>query len=131
MGIQVSWDNEAHTVVRYDFDKEWKWEDWHAAEKAVGVMTADISHSVIGMIVAPSNISLPSNFLSKSMSVASRHNPLVENYVIVGASQFARMLLSAFNKMMVGRPDMMMANTVDEARAILAKRDGSQTNTGA
>ena len=130
MGIQVCWDDDAQTIIRYDYDQHWTWEDWSAAENSVIEMLKGVDHAVDAIINTPPDIVLPRNFLSGSLSAEKHRNKVVTRYAIVGVNSLGRMLVSTFSKMMRNGPKIILLSSVEEARIALMQRDGSQSNAG-
>ncbi len=46
MSIRVVWDNEARTILRYDYGLRWSWEDFHAAEERMHAWLRATPHTV-------------------------------------------------------------------------------------
>ena len=46
MNIEVMWDNEEKTIDRYDYGKNWTWEDFSAANKQYEEMLTGVTHPV-------------------------------------------------------------------------------------
>jgi hypothetical protein len=46
MPITVNWDNDAKTVIRYDFEGHWNWDEFRAAANEAFVFTRSVQHRV-------------------------------------------------------------------------------------
>ncbi|MBZ0277988.1 MAG: hypothetical protein K8I60_17710 [Anaerolineae bacterium] len=46
MGINVIWDDPEHYMIRWLFDKEWSWKDFHAAVDLSAEMADERAHTV-------------------------------------------------------------------------------------
>jgi hypothetical protein len=65
MSVQVHWDNTDKTVIRYDFEGKWTWDEFYAAFEQARSMIAGIPHVVdfICVIQQVSGFFMPLNLL--------------------------------------------------------------------
>jgi hypothetical protein len=124
MGIQIVWDNDRKTVVRYIFDRDWTWEDLHAAKNYAYNLIDSVTYPVGVIFDAPPDVRLPANFLSNSMSIFKRKHARTYAVILVGSNAYARSLIN-----MVGKIADAAGQTVkvfpklDDARAWIASRE--------
>src|SRR5690349_11497765 len=104
VGIQVSWDTDSHAAIRFEIDNRWTWEDWEQAQRTVTEMVEPLDYMVKVFVTTTRSFSPPQNFISKSLSESNRRNPKVDEYVVIGAPSFAKILISAINKMLTNVP---------------------------
>jgi hypothetical protein len=46
VGIHVAWENAEHTIIRYEYDHDWTWEDFHAAAQQGIALSKTVPHPV-------------------------------------------------------------------------------------
>jgi hypothetical protein len=123
MGIVVDWDNSAKTVVRYEFDEQWTWEEFYVAKKQAYTIIDTVSHRVGVIMNAPPNVTLPPNMLTHSLSALRNKHPNTLILVFVLTRPFMRAMISTLGKISrLGASSIELATTLDEARAIVDRR---------
>lgn len=118
--IQVSWDDEARMVVRYDFDYGWTWPELDAANDTLHAMMKEAAREVC--VIAVQNYSqhyMPPNPLSKISTMLPRRTEQVGLTVIVSRSSLVSSIMSLIVKLYPSASHLRFANTVDEARAMI------------
>lgn len=121
MAIQVQWDNPEKTVLCYYFDQRWSWEEFFAARDQALDMIGGVTHKVGVIMVTPPDIVLPSNLLTHSLTSLRHTHPNTVIVVFIAGKPFLNMMLSAMSKILQS-DNMAMANTLDEAHAIINRR---------
>ena len=121
MNIQVSWDNEDQTILRYDYRPGWTWEDFYEADK--------ISHEMIANSVV--TVHIIANFADGAlppMGALGRFKSAQENLpegsvvVVVGGGMFINTLVSTFSRIYRAiSKNLMVAGSLEEARAKIAQ----------
>jgi hypothetical protein len=123
MGITVDWDNTAKTIVRYEFDEQWKWEEFYVAKKHAYTIINTVPHKVGVIMNAPPNVQLPPNMLTHSLSALRNKHPNTVILVFVLTQPFMRAMISTMGKISrMASSSIELATTLDEARAIVDKR---------
>lgn len=125
MQIQVSWDSEAHLILRVDFEPTWDWKDWGTAKQQIDSMIASSPNDhFYTLLNAPSTVTLPPNFLSKSSNMAFRKNPRVRRSYVVAPNTFARVLLGTLTKISpAAAQNIKVVASLDEAYARIAAEE--------
>lgn len=123
MPITPVWDNEARTILRYDFTGRWTWDEFAAAIRQGVEMRKDIPHTVhllgnmAGSIMPPKHALIhvrnafenaPAN--TGTMAIASNDRFVLAMY------QIFRTVYRRIGERIVVVP------TLDEARAVLTAR---------
>ena len=121
MGVTVSWDNEARTTLRYDFQGQWDWEQFRTAAVVAFALTRSVPHKVDTISYFHVGAMLPSNAIfhfNKAMKDAPPNRGVT---VIVGNNTFIKNLVSVFGKIYkpLGKR-LFLAASLDEARQKLA-----------
>jgi len=123
MTVKVSWDNEIKTTIRYDFEGEWNWAEFHAAAQQAFALTRSVEHTVDTISNFLPGTRLPANaFLQfrRAMVDAPKNRGIT---VIAGNSSFITMMVSVFSKVnkQLGKR-LMVVSSLQEARKVLAER---------
>jgi len=69
MGVQVQWDNEARTILRYDYQGRWKWEQVYEAVNEAYRMIETVPHPVAVMIDMTESAGIPPGALTHGRSL--------------------------------------------------------------
>ena len=123
MKINVTWDNEEKTVVRYDYGKGWTWNDFWAASETSNQMLATVDHTVDFLTSfvdgTPPSLGAFGQF-KRAQDTFPENGGVV---IIVGGGALISGLVTTFSKVYRKFSDnLLVAKTVDEARVILAER---------
>lgn len=118
MGIQVVWDDAARTIIRWDFDPEWTWDDFHAAFQREAELSASVGYRVdVIPDTTRSNIA-NMGMLTEFRRIASKSPPNTGLIVITGGNRFANTIIQTF-KRVYRIAHWKTAATLDEARRII------------
>lgn len=131
MSISVTWDNEQHTIIRYDLATGWTWQDLMQAFMDDDALFDSVDHVVhlvfrpVGETILPSN---PVPYLGTLASMIKRSS--VGLVVLVTTDRWAQkvgeIFYNVYGKTAPGIAGVMMAATLDEARAIIAAYESSE-----
>jgi len=133
MNINVVWDDEAKTILRYVYEKNWNWTDFHTAAKQAYEMLDTVDHTV-NVIMDFQNASLiPQGAITQVQRAFStpRHRN-IGTTVIVGAAArtFLQAIAGVGRKLSRSGADNWSLNfvaTLPEAYALLQQQ--SQQNS--
>ncbi len=123
MSVSASWDNEDHTIIRYDFDMKWTWDEFNTAASDAFAMTRNADYIVDTISNFKPGAALPANALfqfRRAMANAPKNRGV---NVIVGSSTFIKSMVatfSRFNKQLGEK--LVVADTLEEARALIRQR---------
>jgi len=123
MNIKVSWDNDDKTVIRYDFEGTWTWEDFKIAATEAFAMTRSVEHPVDTISNFLPGVLLPPNAIFQFRRIMEDAPPNRGVNVIVGSSAFIRtmvMMFSGINRNLSKR--LIVVDRLDQARAAIAAR---------
>ena len=120
MGIQVVWDDEAKSILRWDFETDWGWDDFRRAfEKSVD-MGGDVGYRVDVIPYAGAIQQLPMGALREFQRIERNLPDNTGLIVITGGNTFTNAIINVFAK--VNRINTWMtAKTLEDARAIIAR----------
>lgn len=123
MPVSVSWDNESKTVIRYDLEGRWTWDEALTAFDTAALMLAEVQHTV-NFIVNPvdpvSQIYVPPNTLGNLITLYRRSTDNAGISVLLINNATVRTLtrlMSTLNPAVATR--FLFADSLEEARLIL------------
>jgi len=124
MPIQVVWDNDAKTIVRWDFDPGWTWDEYREAALLTNEMIGSVSHRV-SCIRNLRKTSMPhgGDVLGqwKRTLVAAPDN--MGMVIATDADTFLSAMAEIFKRVQRDNAHpITRANTVEEARQMIAER---------
>ena len=120
MGIRVVWYDAEKTIIVWEFDGEWEWQDYHAAINTAVVMIKSVDHVVDSIMDLRRNRALPPNALVQGKRWFVVAPPNFGITVVAGGSALIRGIAStiaAVYKRFSER--ILMAATVEEAIKII------------
>lgn len=123
MGVSVTWDNAEKTVIRYDFEGSWSWDEAQQALAKVKVMMGTVDHVVDFIADLRSCRSQPTDLLNKALQVARRTPANTGILVMVGANRFIQSLYTVFKRVYADLAgETMFVDTLEDARAFIEQR---------
>ena len=95
MGIIVTWDNDAQTVLRYTYSGEWTWDEFYEVVGKGNAMIETVSHPVVSLVDMHDTDHIPTNAITNirrivDLSAQTRNTNIS---VFVGTNQFGEMLV--------------------------------------
>ena len=121
MPINVDWDDDKHTIVRLELDGSWDWKEYDRAIEEAFRMIRSIPEPVDMMLNLSNSDPVPPLKSLKSFQRTLSLKPTnLRMFVAVGSDAFACGLCASFLK-------ALLANTPEQARALLASRAKSGT----
>ncbi|MBK8023508.1 MAG: hypothetical protein IPK19_19265 [Chloroflexi bacterium] len=128
MSIDVHWDNEEKDVVVALFDGEWTWNDFHDAVQRIHVMVASVEQTVDILLFHKVDQPLGNPLINFEQSL--KNQPPNTGRVIVintkinrAAMSFAMRLAAILTRIYPRVGPVVMASSVEEARAMLDRPD--------
>jgi hypothetical protein len=124
MGIRVRWDNDEKTIVRWDFDGPWKWDEFFVAQHESNLLLDSVDYLVDIIGNVQNSRILPPSALTVYRSTLKKAAPNMGIIVLVGSSTFIQQMVNIFMKLFRFKgpgTDFRFANTDDEARAVIAE----------
>lgn len=122
--ILVSWDNDERTVLRWDFNGAWTWEDGSkATQLALQMRASVIDHPCVPSILhLQQSGNIPMGALPYARAAIELMDPR-DYIVIANASGFVRSLTEIFRLLNSDfSAKVFLAHTLDDARELIAKR---------
>lgn len=130
MNINVAWDNEEQTILRYQFFKGWSWNDLREIFNEGYSMLDTVHHRVdVIMDFTEASMFAPSGAINQARHVSN--NPRHDNIgltVLVG-SNFVSSIFNMFKKIAsnsTSKWDVAFAPTLNEAYNMINQRHAAQ-----
>lgn len=122
MPVRVVWDDDAQTIIRWDYEGKWTWVEVSTAFETVVRLMRSVDHTVCIIHDLSRSAGLPGAALTNARRFTAA---LPENWdisVVVGAGTFIESVLSVFSKVYqkLGAR-YRTARSLDEARALIAQ----------
>ena len=125
MGIRIFWDDDEKTVIRYEFEESWTWEDLIAAVQKDDELMAEVDHTVHLILDMRAIRDVPSNPMGHLRSIAGMVSPQLGLVIFVGTNRWAQALVEIFYKVyksqVKGMSGVAVVATLDEAYAAIAQ----------
>lgn len=117
MSIQIEWDNEEETIIRYTFLPGWSVEEFHDLYNKPTEMLAEAQTELIGIIVDDSHDAMPPStaVLAFKRMMQEGRSPLV----VVNINPAAHILLEAARASSKSNRPVFYADSIPQARKIL------------
>jgi hypothetical protein len=125
MTVTVAWDDEAKTILRYEFTDPWTWDEFFAVLDADDDLIGSVEHTVHVIFDATGMRFVPPNPVAQFKNVASLINPRLGILVIVGNNLWFQKVGEIFHvlygRRVQGISKVLSTQTLDEARALIAE----------
>ncbi|MCL4256098.1 MAG: hypothetical protein KJ043_20240 [Anaerolineae bacterium] len=115
MGIAVVWDDDEKTIIRWDFDEKWTWDDFHEAFRISMEMGEKLTYRVDVIPNATQSPHMPVGALAEFKRLDSQLPDIVKLIVVAGTSAFTRSMIELFGKIYRAQ-SWRTAPSLDEAR---------------
>jgi hypothetical protein len=130
MNIDVNWDNETKTIIRYLYKNGWNWDDYFAAIKSAGELLDTVDHKVdIIMDFHNANL-IPQGAITQVQRAFSHpRHPNIRLTIFVGANAFIRAIEGIGRKLAptaAKKWDLAFAATLEEAYHIAEEQRGQE-----
>lgn len=126
MNIDVKWDNEAKTIIRYVYKNGWNWDDYFAAIKAAADLEDTVDHKVDVIMDFHDANMIPQGAVTQvQRAFAYPRHPNIGLTVFVGANAFIRAIEGIGRKLAPSAAkkwDLAFAATLEEAYHIIESR---------
>lgn len=123
MSVNVLWDNEDKTVLRYEFTTPWTWDEYYSAACQAEILLKEAQHSSDTIVDFTAVGGLPIGALTHLRHAAEltpSNGP--HTTVMTGVSPYIKTIDDLMAKLFPGTNQVVRhAKSVDEARRILAK----------
>jgi len=129
MAMTVVWDDDARTIIRYDIDGSWTWDDYQATLHELNSLLDTVDHKVAIIINIRSDKWIPEDAFNRfNRDMRQRHPNIGPLQVFVGAGMLIRILVVSFMRIYGKAVDIefLFADTLEEARQLIHERRQQQ-----
>lgn len=99
MSVTVDWFNEEKTIIKYQFEGQWKWEELYIALQQVDVMMNSVQHTVYIIVDYQKSSGVPAGALTHLRSSTMKAAPNWGGGVFIGISSLVQALLNVFTSL--------------------------------
>ena len=120
MPVHVSWDNEDKTIIHYQFDQDWTWEEFFPAKARAQELIDTVPHKVGVILETHHNGAVRPNLLGNFRNGLRTKHPNTVIVVIVVTRPFIRTMIGTVLALSpLANVHIEMAYTLEEARPII------------
>ena len=120
MGIHVVWDDVEQTIIRWDFEPQWDWNDFWAAFDTSIKMAGGSTYRMDVIPNVTNSKRLPIGALGAFKSIDTKLPEFTKLVVVAGPDSMTSVMIKTFAQ--INRIDSWRtAKTLDEARVIILK----------
>ena len=120
MSIEIQWENEEKTIIRWIFSGDFTWEDYDEGDKKLASMITDIDHNFATIFDLSQMTTLPRYAVSQYPKLIRDVPARQEVLIIVSMNRLVRSLGSIFTR--VYRMNIFFVPTLENALALIAQR---------
>lgn len=121
--IQVRWDDEAKTIIRFIFEAHWTWDEFKAAQLVAYELAATVRYKVGILIVEAATIPPEVLAKQKDFTLFTNRHPNVDIFVFVLTGTFMRGIVSLLMKFYAPAASLVVVvPTLEEARNLINGR---------
>lgn len=118
MGIEIVWENEEKSIVRWVFSGDFTWEDYEEGSEKLESMIVDVNHNFATIFDLSQMTALPRYAVSQYPKLI-RDVPAKQEYlIIVSLNRLVRSLGRIFTR--VYRMNIHFVPTLEDALALIA-----------
>lgn len=120
MAVQVSWDNDDKTIIHYQFDTDWTWDEFFVAKARAQALISSVSHKVGVILETQHDGIIPYNLLANARNGLRTKHPNTAIVVIVVTRPFIRTMIGTIRALSpLSHVHIERASTLDEARPMI------------
>jgi hypothetical protein len=131
MGLKATWFDTENSIILYEFEGQWTWDDLDVLIGQANVMTNSVAHRVDTIIDLEGNQGMQAGALLRFRTLTVKAPANWGMAVFVGANEYVENLLITLTKVFpkIGER-YVTARTIDKARGIILERRSKQPNPG-
>ena len=126
MGVQVSWDNDDKTVIRYDLAGRWQWEEFYPKYQQAVEMIAPLDHKVDFIVNPADEVTrrgyAPPNILSRLWDLNKRSPANVGTTYVIGSPLLKALYSVAMKVYPALSKNYVYVSSLEEARQVTAEK---------
>ncbi len=98
MPITIRWFNAEHTIIQYEFEGRWSWEELHAAIEQVQALMNSVDHRVDIIVDVSGSRGIPAGAITQMRGGTLKASENWGMGVFVGTGAFIKALLNTFSR---------------------------------
>lgn len=102
MGVQVTWDDDANTILHYRLEGRWRWNELYAAVKEGHALNHDGSRDVFAIVDLEKSLGVPPSAIAQFGTLSTLTRPNTKIVVFVAGGGFVSALIKTFNRVYQG-----------------------------
>lgn len=121
MSVYAIWDNAQHTVIRYEFDGRWTWDEFYMVLEQVKGMLDTVPH-MVDFIMNSTSDYVPPSFITHFGKIWQEVHPRAGTVLIVSSSGFAKAMYGVVHRLypaFAGRN--VLVPSVEAARGMIGQ----------
>ena len=132
MPIDVNWDDEIHTIIRYTFTSPWTWNDYRQAIDKGWELDKSVDHPTDTITDMSQSRFWPNGIFTNIRKSVVEIPETTQCVVLVGGGLFVDMAISVLRRVYRSPgARFMLAKSVEEARALIRQRRASLAESDA
>lgn len=123
MAILVKWDNNEETIIRWDFDGRWNWDQAANAARESVELRQGKSHKVAIILNLQQSTMMKSDVFQNTVELMMLSPDDRDYIVVVGRNVYTQALVEIFRKMFLDLEHVIYStDTLHEARRLIEMR---------
>lgn len=102
MGVQVTWDDDANTILHYRLEGRWRWNELYTAVKEGHALNHDSSRDVFAIVDLEKSLGVPPSAIAQFGTLSTLTRPNTKIVVFVAGGGFVSALIKTFNRVYQG-----------------------------
>ncbi|MGD8456227.1 MAG: hypothetical protein PVF83_07590 [Anaerolineales bacterium] len=120
MGIELRWEDEEKTIIRWIYSSNFTWEEYDEGDRKLHSMLADINHKFTTIFDLSEMRVMPQSAISQYPKLMRDVPPLQESLIIISHNRLVQSLGRIFTR--VYRMNIHFVRTLEDALALIAKQ---------
>jgi hypothetical protein len=134
MTIEVAWDNEQKSIIRWTFPKQWTWDEFYSALQASRAMVRLQSHVVDVIVDMTVSKLFPRNLMTQGQVTMQTTSLNIGIIVVVGWNPLLRTAFNSFQKIYrtsfsPSAREMHIVNMESKAYQLIEEAKAKRTTT--
>ena len=123
MPIDVNWDDDAQTVIRYEFWSPWTWNEYRQAIDRAWELAGSVSHPTDTITDMSASRLLPEGLFRNVKQSVVEIPESTQTVVLVGGGLFVETMLNVIKSVYRNAASkFFVVETVEEARVLIQQR---------
>lgn len=122
MSVQVTWDDDAQSILHYKMEGRWRWTELYNAVKEGHIMNSNTSQHVYAIVNLENSLGIPPSAVAQFGKLSTLKRPNTRIVVFVAGGGFVSALIKTFNRVYSGAGvQSCWVPHIDEAYTLIAR----------